>query len=351
MAQRLIDLYSDTATKPTAEMRRFMAEAEVGDEQKGEDPSVNELQRLVAEMLGKEAAVFLPSGTMCNLVALTVHCRPGDLILLDRTAHPLNAEAGGTAVVSGAIAYPLDGVRGMFTAEQVAQAIYPPSRNRPSVRAVSVEQTTNTPGGCIWPLEQVRAVCAVAREHSLATHMDGARLFNASVATGVSVADYAATFDSVWIDLSKGLGAPVGAVLAGSGAFIESAWQWKQRLGGAMRQAGIVAAGGIYALRHHVARLAEDHANARRLAHGIAGAPGIRVADQGVETNIVRIEVTAEGLTARAFTDRLLAEGVRLSTPGRQVLRAVTHLDVSQQDVDLAGRAICGIAERFAMGS
>ncbi len=286
---------------------------------------------------------------MCNLIALTVHCRPGDLILLDRSAHPLNAEAGGTAVVSGAIPYPLDGARGMFTAEQVAAAISPPSRNRPPVRVVSVEQTTNPPGGCVWPLEQIRAVCELAHERGVATHMDGARLFNASVASGIPVGEYAATFDSAWIDLSKGLGAPVGGVLAGSRAFIETAWQWKQRLGGAMRQAGIIAAAGIYALRHHVGRLAEDHANARRLAQAIAGTPGLRVDAGGIETNIVRIDITGAGVTARAFADRLLAEeGVRVSTPGWTVMRAVTHLDVSETDTDVAAIAIRAAAERFA---
>lgn len=286
---------------------------------------------------------------MCNLIALTVHCGPGDLILLDKSAHPLTNEAGGTAVLCGAIPYPLDGTRGMFTPDQLAEALVPPSRNRPRARAISVEQTTNTPGGRIWPLEQMRAVCATARQYGLATHMDGARLLNASVATGIPARDYAATFDSAWIDLSKGLGAPVGAVLAGSATFIESAWQWKQRVGGAMRQAGIIAAAGIYALRHHVARLADDHRNAKRLARAIAGAPGLAVDPEGVETNIVRIDVTGPGMSARAFADRLLAEeGVRVSTPGQAVVRAVTHLDVSESDIDVAANAIRAVAERFA---
>src|SRR5512147_2693009 len=272
-----VDLYSDTVTRPTPAMRRAMAEAEVGDEQNREDPTVNRLQARVAALLGKEAALFLPSGTMCNQVAFAVHCRPGDEILLHELAHPLLYEAGGPAALVGAVLRPLPGPRGIFTADQVRAAVRPAVHYMPRTRAVSVEQTANIVGGVCWALSEVEAVCAAGRAHGLACHMDGARLLNAVVSTGTPARAFAAPFDSVWIDLTKGLGAPVGAVLAGSRAFIEEAWRYKQRLGGAMRQAGIIAAAGLYALEHHVERLADDHERARRLARGLAELPGVAV--------------------------------------------------------------------------
>ncbi len=349
MSEVRIDLYSDTATKPTEEMRAFMCAAEVGDEQRGEDPSVNELQEMVAGMLGKEAALFLPSGTMCNQIALAVHCGPGDLVLLDRTAHPLHSEAGGAAVLARVTLYPVDGEKGQFTAEQVAEEVTLSTRYFPGFRLISVEQTTNRPGGYIWPLEQMRAVCEVAHERGALAHMDGARLYNAVVATGISAGEYAETFDTLWIDLSKGLGAPVGGVLAGSEAFIQEAWQWKQRIGGAMRQAGIIAAAGIYALKHHVDRLADDHRNATRLAERIAAAPGIMINPEEVETNMVRFDVAGTGASSRQFADRLLEEsGVRVSTPTPTAIRAIPHLGTTEADVDEAADAICALAERLA---
>ena len=348
MTDTKIDLFSDTVTKPTEAMRQFACAAEVGDEQFGLDPTVNELNRMVAEMLGKEAAVFLPSGTMCNQIALAVHCPPGEIIVLDRTAHPLISEGGGVAVLAGATLWPLDGELGMFTAEQLSDAMPPSNRYRPPVRIVSIEQTTNSPGGRIWPLEQIREVCAVAHEAGARTHMDGARLFHAVVATGIDVSEWAASFDSLWIDLSKGLGAPVGAVLAGSSEFIEEAWQWKQRIGGAMRQAGIIAAAGIYALRHHIDRLAEDHENAKRFAQKIEGAPGIEVDPTTVETNIVRFGIAATGLTATEFAERLLAEeGVRISMIGKTAVRVVPHLGNTQTDIDEAAALVRAFAERL----
>ncbi len=346
-----IDLYSDTATKPTREMREFMCAAEVGDEQRGEDPSVNELQEMVADILGKEAALLLPSGTMCNQIAFAVHCRPGDMVLLERNAHPLHSEAGGAAVLASATLYPVDGVNGHFTAEHVADALQPATRYWSGFRLVAVEQTTNRPGGRVWPLEQMRAVCDAAHERGVQTHMDGARLFNAVVASGISAGHYAETFDSLWIDLSKGLGAPIGGVLAGETGFIEAAWQWKQRVGGAMRQAGFVAAAGIYALRHNIDRLAEDHANARRLAVGISDAPGIQVNPDEVETNMVKFDVGGTGVSSKEFSSRLLTGwGVRVSTPGPVAIRAIPYLGISQDDVDEATRAICVVAEELAQG-
>ncbi len=310
-------------------MRRAMCEAEVGDEQLREDPTVNRLQETVAELLGKEAALFLPSGTMCNQVAFAVHCRPGDEILLHETAHPLLYEAGGAAATVGAILRPLPGARGTFTAEQVRAAVRPAVHYMPRTRVVSVEQTANIAGGVCWPLAHIEAVCAAAREAGLACHMDGARLMNAVVASGTPARAFAAPFDSVWIDLTKGLGAPVGAVLAGSSAFIEAAWVYKQRYGGAMRQAGIIAAAGLYALEHHVERLAEDHERARRLAHGLAGVRGIELDAGRVDTNIVIFDVGGTGLTGEEFAGRALASHeVRFTVLGPTTVRAVFHLDI-----------------------
>jgi threonine aldolase len=332
-----VDLFSDTVTRPTPSMRRFMCEAEVGDEQQREDPTVNLLQDTVAELLGKEAALLLPSGTMCNQVAFSVHCRAGDEILLQELAHPLLYEVGGAAALVGAILRPLAGPGGFFTAEQVRDAIRPPAYYMPRTRALSVEQTSNVAGGVCWPLEQINAVCQAARDAGLVTHMDGARLLNAVVATGVTAPTFAAPFDSIWIDLTKGLGAPVGAVLAGSRDFIEQAWIFKQRFGGAMRQAGILAAAGLYALRHHVDRLAEDHDRARRLAQGLAGITGLRLDPERVETNIVVFDVSGTGLSGETFAARTLSShGVRFSVLGPTTVRAVTHLDIPPDGIDRA---------------
>ncbi len=332
-----VDLFSDTVTRPTPAMRRFMCDAEVGDEQQREDPTVNRLQEMVAELLGKEAALFLPSGTMCNQVAFAVHCRPGDEILLHELAHPLLYEAGGAAAMVGAVLRPLPGERGRFTPEQVRRAVRPLVHYMPRTRVVSVEQTANIVGGVCWPLAQVEAVCATARAAGLACHMDGARLLNAVVSTGTPARAFAAPFDSVWIDLTKGLGAPVGAVLAGSSDFVEEAWRYKQRFGGAMRQAGIVAAAGIYALRHHVDRLAEDHERARRLARGLAELPGIAVDAERVESNIVIFELRESGIGGDEFAEQTLAgHGVRFSVIGPTTVRAVTHLDIPADGVERA---------------
>ena len=320
-----VDLYSDTVTRPTAAMRRFMCDAEVGDEQQLEDPTVNRLQDTVAELLGKEAALFLPSGTMCNQVAFAVHCRAGDEILLHETAHPLLYEAGGAAALVGAVFRPLPGARGMFTARQVREAVRPAVHYMPRSRVVSVEQTANIVGGVCWPIGEIEAVSGAAVEAGLAH------------------------FDSVWLDLTKGLGAPVGAVLAGSRSFIEQAWVFKQRLGGAMRQAGIIAAAGLYALEHHVDRLAEDHERARQLAAGLAEVPGIAVGPERVETNIVIFDVRGTGLTGDEFAGRALAShGVRFSVLGPAMVRAVTHLDVPPGGVERAIEAARAAASEMA---
>jgi threonine aldolase len=328
-----INLYSDTQTRPSGGMREAIARAVVGDEQRGLDPTTRALEERVAELLGLPAAVFLPSGTMCNEIALRLHARPGgDELLLDRTAHPINSEAGGPAVVSGLMVRVLDGAGGVFTADQLSEALRPPgNRYTPRSRVVSVEQTSNLGGGRVWPLSAVTSVLDVARRHGLRAHMDGARLMNAVVASGVSASSYASGFDTAWIDFTKGLGAPVGAVLAGSRELIDEAWRWKQMLGGAFRQSGIVAAGCLYALDHNVDRLAEDHAHAQLLARGLAALPGVTLDPADVETNIVIFSVDdAPGLVQR------LADRVELQAFDEHRVRAVTHLDVSRADIELA---------------
>jgi threonine aldolase len=336
-----VDLYSDTVTRPTPAMRRFMCEAAVGDEQKFEDPTVNLLCEMVADLLGKEAAVFLPSGTMCNEIALRVHARPGEEVIAHHTAHPIHFETGGPGALAGVNMRSIDGPRGQYDAGAVEAAVRPASRHLPRTRMVWVEQTSNLGGGSVWPLARLRDVTGVARRYGLATHLDGARLMNAVVATGVSAREYAAPFDSAWIDFTKGLGAPVGAALAGSRSFIDEAWRCKQQMGGAMRQAGIIAAAGVYALRHHVERLAEDHANARRLADGLAALPGVVVDPTTVETNIVFWDLDS-GVSAETVVARLLERGVRMGAMGPRTIRAVTHLDV---DADAIDRAVSAARE------
>jgi threonine aldolase len=335
-----VDLISDTATKPTAAMRAAMAGAVVGDEQRGEDPTVNLLCARVADLLGKEAALFLPSGTMCNQIAVATHCRPGDEIVAAEASHIIGSEGAGAAILAGSFirAVPCD--RGIFSGDDVTAAQRTRKPKSPRSRLVAVEQTNNRGGGAVWPLAAIRSVAESARKHDLALHMDGARLLNAVVASGVAAKDFADPFDSVWIDLSKGLGCPVGGVLAGSKAFVEAAWVWKHRLGGAMRQAGILAAAGLYALDHHVARLADDHDNARVFAGRIAELPGIKLDPAKVETNLVFFGVEGTGRTAADIAQRLLAFGVRIGVEDTYRMRAVTHLDVDRAGVEEAADAM-----------
>ncbi len=338
----LINLYSDTQTRPVQAMRAAMAAAEVGDEQSGEDPTVNALCERVAALLGKPAAVFLPSGTMCNAIGFRLHVRPGgDAVHLHPSAHPIVAEGGGPSALSGAVLAPIPGEGGMFSAEALEAALFPErDRYLPRSRLVSVEQTTNLAGGRVWPREQLRAVLGVAARHGLRTHLDGARLMNAVVASGIPTAEWACGFDTAWIDFTKGLGAPVGAALAGSAELIEEAWRYKQMMGGALRQAGIVAAGCLWALDHHVERLAEDHANARILASGLVDIPGITLDPATVETNIVVFGVSE----APEFCARLEAEhGVRMGALGPDLIRAVTHHDVDAAGVQRATGAVAAL--------
>lgn len=340
----MINLASDTQTKPTLAMREAMMHAEVGDEQAGTDPTVNALLEQTADLLGKEAALFLPTGTMCNLVAVKTHTQPGQAILVDRLAHILRMETGGPALASGVIVETLPSEHGQFTAQVVQDALWPASNYSPPATLVCVEQTHNFGGGSVWTLEELTAVAGVVSENGLALHMDGARLMNAAVATGTSAEAFSALCDSVWLDFTKGLGAPMGAVLAGSYDFIERARRYKHLFGGAMRQAGIAAAGCIYALDYHIARLGEDHDNMQLLANGLREIPGISVPHR-VDTNILFFKITAEGMDAAAFEAGMRERGVLLVRIG-ELLRVVTHLDVSRSEVEAAVRAA-----RLVMGS
>ncbi len=328
----MIDFFSDTKTRPTAAMRAAIAAAEVGDEQKFEDPTTNRLVERVADLLGKDAAVFLPSGTMCNEIAVNVLCRPGDAVICEESCHLVNFEAGAPAALSGVVMKAVAGTRGRFTADQMRQAVWPASRYAPKTRLVAVEQTANLAGGAVWPVDQLDAVAAAAQQAGLATHMDGARLFNAAVATGLPVGRLAAGFDSVWVDFSKGLGCPVGAVLAGGRGFIEEAWARKQGWGGALRQSGILAAACLYALDHHIDRLAEDHALAAEIADRLAAIDGIAQVVPP-DTNIVFFDVAADGLPAPEIARRLQDEhGIQIGAFSERRIRVVTHLDVTVED-------------------
>lgn len=344
----MIDLRSDTATRPSEAMRAFMAAAPVGDEQLREDPSVNRLQEMVAALTGKEAALYLPSGTMCNEIALSVHCRRGDAVILDQWAHPCFSEAGGPAVLANVMLTKIAANRGIFTAAEIAPLIGTDEFHGSRTSLISVENTTNFGGGAVWPLETLAGLRELANEHGLPIHMDGARLMNAVVASGRPASAFARYADSVWIDLSKGLGAPVGAVLAGSAEFIARSRRFKHLFGGAMRQAGIIAAGGIYALEHNVDRLAEDHANARLLEAGIRDIAGIAQVNGPVETNILFFTVDGLGLSAAEFLAQTEARGVRFSST-RGLVRAVTHLDVSRADCEAAVQAIKAVATARAV--
>jgi threonine aldolase len=333
----MIDLRSDTKTKPSPEMRAAIAAAEVGDEQRREDPTVNELERRAAELLGQEEAVFVPTATMANEIALRLHGEPGDEVIAEENSHIFVSELGGPAVHAGLMARPLRCPNGRFTPDQIRETYRrTDGTHTPQTRIVSVENTHNASGGRVWPLEELDAVVAVSRELGLRLHLDGARVLNAAVAVGVPAAEIGRRFDTVTLCLSKGLGCPLGALVAGSPELMVRARRLKHLFGGAMRQAGIVAAAGVYALEHNVERLTDDHARARRLAEGLHAA-GVPVELERVETNFVQVDVAPLGLTTSEALERLAAEGVGLSlTVHPTRLRAVTHLDIDDADIDRA---------------
>ena len=346
MTGPVVDLSSDTATRPTPAMRRAIAEAEVGDEQRGEDPTINRLQERVAEVLGKEAALFLATGTLCNNVALAAHTRRGDGVLAERDSHIIRFEAAGSAMHAGVLIDHLVGDRGTFTPQQVEEAFSSGTLYFPPTRVVCLEQTHNLAGGTVWPLDRWQAVCETTHRLGAQVHVDGARLFNAVVATGTPAGTWAAPVDSIWVDFTKGLGAPLGAVLAGTAAFVDEARRVKHQFGVALRQAGIAAAGCLHALDHHVDRLAEDHANAARLAAGLAEL-GCRP-DPEPDTNIVYVDPSPTGLTAERFAAGLVAEGVEVYAIGRRV-RAVTHLDVDAEGIERALAAAARVVQQAAV--
>ncbi|MEM7057515.1 MAG: GntG family PLP-dependent aldolase [Pseudomonadota bacterium] len=330
----LVNFYSDTQTRPSRAMLETALTAEVGDEQGGLDPTTNSLCERVAELLGQEAAVFLPSGTMCNEIALAVHTRPGDEVICERTCHIINFEGGGPAAISGLMTSPINGEHGQFTADQVRGAIRAPGRYAPISKVVAVEQTANHGGGSVWSVTQMAEVVEATHAVGLIAHMDGARLMNAAVAAGLPAHAFASQFDSVWVDFTKGLGCGVGAALAGSRDFIEQAWRYKQMWGGAMRQSGILAAMANYALDHNVDRLAEDHALAAALATKIADLPGVAKVIEP-QTNILLFDLAPDRPTAQDLAETLLKEDVRVSVFGPRRIRVVTHMDVGQADADV----------------
>ena len=324
----MINLYSDTQTVPTENMRKAIANAEVGDEHSRSDPTTLLLENKVAELLGKEEAVFLPSGTMCNLIGVAINTSPGDVIMLESNGHILRSETGGPAIVSNVLTDPVDGERGQFTVAQIEQRLDQTSRYRPPTSLICLEQTHNFAGGTVWPLE-------------MRIHVDGARLLNAVVASGVPAEIWANQADTIWIDFSKGLGAPMGACIAGSAELIDKAWLWKHRLGGAMRQSGLMAAAAIYALDENVERLREDHARAKRLAEALKEL-GAEVVEP--ETNIVFFDMTPCGKSNYEVVQELSKKDVQMSEIGNQI-RAVTHLDIDDADIEAAISAITQVVD------
>jgi len=330
----MIDLRSDTVTKPSPEMRQAIAGAEVGDDVLGEDPTMNRLEARTAEILGKEAAVYMPSGTMTNQVAVRAHTEPGDEILLDRDTHIYFYEAGAPAALSGVMVRLIAGCRGIFSAQDLEAAIRPDNIHFPHPKLLIIENTHNRGGGAVWPMETLIGVTQTARRHGLRTHLDGARIWNAAIAAGIPEAEIAGHFDTVSVCFSKGLAAPVGSALAGTKEFISRARRFRKQFGGGMRQAGLMAAGALYALENNRARLAEDHRNARRFAEGVCSLPGIDLDPAEVETNIVVFRVTS--LPAAELSRKLRDSGLLMNATGPDTVRAVTHLDVSRADIDRA---------------
>ena len=346
MAQTAVDLRSDTVTRPTAAMRRAMAEAEVGDDVFGDDPTVIALEQRVATLAGKEAALYVPSGTMGNQLAVHVLTRPSDEVLLEAHSHIYLYEQGGMATNSGCLAHPVRGERGVLPHDALLASLRGEDDHVSRVSLVCAENTHNRDGGAIVPLERLRALAALARERGLRVHLDGARLWNASVATGVPVAEWAACADTLMMCFSKGLGAPVGSILTGPAPLMRAARRARKRWGGGMRQAGILAAACLHALDHHVTRLAEDHARARRLAAGFAQAPGVRVTPP--DTNIVFAELDSPLPDAKAMVTLLQAHGVRMGSYGPRLVRAIVHLDVDDAGVDRAIAAFREVVESHA---
>ena len=330
----VVDLRSDTLTLPTAAMRRAMAKAPVGDDVWGEDPTIKQLEARTAELLGKPAALYVPSGTMANQIAIRTHTQPGDEIVVESNAHIYYYEAGGPAVLSGVQCRCINGRRGIFEPDDLLEALRPANIHFPTTRLVCLEHTHNRGGGSIWPMQTLTAVARTARQHKLKLHLDGARLWNASVATGISEKEYARHMDSLSVCFSKGLGAPVGSALVGSVEFIEQARRWLKVFGGGMRQAGIIAAGALYAMEHHRERLARDHEHAQVLAAALAELPGVELDVKSVETNMVVFQTVNQ--PAGELVQKMEAMGIRMLAVGPKSIRLVTHLMISRADIHRA---------------
>lgn len=337
--KEFIDLRSDTVTRPTPAMRKAMAEAEVGDDVFGEDPTVNILQEKVARLLGKEAALFVPSGTMANQLSIKSHTQPGDEVIIESSSHPYNFEGGAGAALSGIQFHCVKGVRGILEPSQIEEAIRPEDHHFPVTKLVCLENTHNRGGGTIYPLEKMTEIYRLAQSKGLLVHLDGARLWNASVATGNKPYEYAQWADSVSVCLSKGLGAPIGSLVAGSKPFVDRIHRFRKMFGGGMRQVGIIAAAGIYALDHHLERLKEDHQNAKRLAVGLKEFRGVSIDPKHVETNIVIFDITETGITGSQVAEAMKKEGILIHAFGKTQVRLVTHLDVSNDDIEGAIKA------------
>lgn len=343
MAEKPVDLRSDTVTRPTAAMRAAMASAEVGDDVFGDDPTVQRLEQRVATLAGKEAALFVPSGTMGNQIAVHCHTQPGDEVLLESESHIFLYEQGGLAANSGCLAHIVRGDSGVLPVEALVGAVRGEDDHAARLRLVCAENTHNRHGGTIVPLETWQALAAAAHERDIRVHLDGARLWNASIATGVPIATWAASADSVMMCFSKALGAPVGSILVGTTAFIRAARRTRKRWGGGMRQVGILAAACLHALDHHVERLATDHARARRLAAGLGAQSGVRVPVP--ETNIVIVELESPALDPLAVLDALRTQGVWMVPFGARRLRAIVHLDIDDADVERAIAAFASVVQ------
>ena len=346
MADKVLDFRSDTVTKPTPAMRAAMAQAEVGDDVFDEDPSIHGLQERIAGLLGKEAAVFVPSGSMSNQIGVRVHCSPGDEFICDVGCHIYNYEQGAYAQLSGVAARTVDGPNGVMRLDQLTGLIRADNEHLVRTRLVCLENTHNRGGGRIQPYDVVESICKWAHANSLVTHLDGARLFNAAVASGIEARRWAQHFDTVSVCFSKGLGAPVGSALVGPKDLMQKARRIRKLFGGGMRQAGVLAAAAIYALDHHVARLAEDHANARRLADSVRGIAGLKLASDSVDSNIVIFNVDPSLGTGAEFCLRLKDRGLLMLAIAAQQVRAVTHLDVNEADTIQAGKIVAEVAER-----
>jgi threonine aldolase len=334
--KEFIDLRSDTVTKPTPAMRKAMAEAEVGDDVFGEDPTVNTLQGKVANLLGKDAALFVPSGTMANQLSIKSHTQPGDEVIIESSSHPYNFEGGAGAALSGIQFRCIQGNRGILDPSQIEEAIRPADHHFPVTRLVCLENTHNRSGGSIFPLEKMAEIYRLSRSRGLLVHLDGARLWNASVATGIKVHEYAQWADSVSVCLSKGLGAPIGSLVAGSKVFVDRVHRFRKMFGGGMRQVGIIAAAGIYALDHHLERLEEDHQNATRLAVGLKEFKGVSIDTRHVETNIVIFDVAGTTMKGSQLAEAMRKEGVLIHAIAKTQIRLVTHLDVTREDIEKA---------------